>query len=140
LQERDLLKCTGPEEWLLPRANDFAMTFNPTFLALAVSPMAFFGLWGYMKLAEVPRPPIYPLLFLCITASGWLIAPSLPPAGMAAHGIICLLTMAPFALLASSLFLVFRPERTRCHRLALIGGFLYAPALLIVWALKSMAD
>jgi hypothetical protein len=56
------------------------------------------------------------------------------PSGLAAVSLIFLATLTPLALIASSIYLATRPERSSYHRVALWSGFTY-PALLAVWIL-----
>jgi hypothetical protein len=101
-------------------------------LALLVCPAAYIALCIRMRNSGVTRAPYLPLFFVFGTVGGWLLALSISPSGLTAACLIFLGTFAPVALLASSLRLAARPERSCYHRLALYSGFGY-PALLALW-------
>src|SRR5713226_2637528 len=101
---------------------------------LLVCPSAFITLCVRMRRSGVRRPPYVPFFFLFGTVGGWTLALALSPSGLAASCIIFLLTAAPLALVASSIYLVARSERSCYHRLALWSGFTY-PAFLAIWML-----
>ena len=112
------------------------MTWFVVFAGLAflVCPAAYILLCVRMRRAGVQRPPYAPFFFAFGTAGGWMLAFALSPSGLAAMSLVFLATLAPLALLVSSVYLVRRPERTAYHRVALWSGFAY-PALLALWIL-----
>jgi hypothetical protein len=103
-------------------------------LGLLVCPAAYFSLCTRMRESGVQRPPYVPFFIVFGTVGGWLLALALSPSGLTAISIILLVTLAPLALLASSVYLVVRSERSSYHRFALWSGFTY-PALLLLWML-----
>jgi hypothetical protein len=112
------------------------------FLIFAVSgllicPAAFITLCVRMRKSDIQRPPYIPFFFVFGTVGGWMLALALSPSGLTAVSIVFLVTLAPLALIASSLYLVNRSERSSYHRFALWSGPTYA-ALLAVWVLVIM--
>jgi hypothetical protein len=103
-------------------------------LALLACPAAYITLCMRMRRSGVNRAPYLPFFFVFGTVGGWLLALALSPSGLAATCLIFLGTLAPIALLASSVHLATRPERSCYHRVALYAGFGY-PALLALWIL-----
>lgn len=110
-------------------------------IALVGWPGCFWLLYGVMCELEVPRPPTLPF-FVFGTIGGWLLAFALSPSGLAASCVLFLVTVAPLALLASSVYLALRPERTVFHRVAMWSGFGYPVALgvmfLLIYVLRSI--
>jgi hypothetical protein len=107
------------------------------FLALLVCPAAYVTLCVRMRRSGIQRPPYVPFFFVFGTVGGWMLALALSPSGLAAVSLIFLATLTPLTLIASSVYLMARPERSTYHRVALWSGFTY-PALLAVWILVTV--
>ena len=60
-----------------------------------------------------------------------MLALALSPSGLTAMGLTFMATLTPIALIASSVYLVVRPERSSYHRFALWSGFAYAVLLVL---------
>jgi hypothetical protein len=103
-------------------------------LALLVCPAAYITLCVRMRRAGIQRPPYIPFFFVFGTVGGWMLALALSPSGLTAMSLIFLATLAPLALVVSSIYLVAGPERSSYHRIALWSGSTY-PALLALWIL-----
>lgn len=103
-------------------------------LALLVCPLSYIAVCVRMREDGVARPPYVPLFFAFGTVGGWMLGLALSPSGLAAVSVLFLATLAPLALLASSIYLMKRPERSGYHRFAVWSGFTY-PALLALWVL-----
>jgi len=86
--------------------------------------------------AGIPRPPVVPFFFLFGTVGGWLLALSLSPSGLAASCMVLMITAAPIAVLASSIYLAIRAECSIYHRVALWSGFAY-PAILVIFVIVA---
>ena len=118
------------------------MTTTLLTIALVGCPGGFWLLYGVMCELEVPRAPTLPFFFVFGTVGGWLLAFALSPSGLAAVCVIVLVTAAPLALLASSIYLAVRSERTVFHRVAMWSGFGYTVALsimfLLIYVLRSI--
>lgn len=95
-------------------------------LAVFVCPIGYLSLLIIMQESSVPRPPVVPFFFIFGTLGGWLLSFSFPPGLLLVLGSLSLLTAAPVALLASSVFLSVQPERTLFHRVAMWSGYGYA--------------
>ena len=105
-----------------------------TILGLVVCPAAYISLCVRMGSLDVVRPPYLSFFFIFGTVGGLMVGLALSPSGLAAACLIFLVTLAPLALVTSSVYLVKRPERSRYHRIALWSGFIY-PMLLACWIL-----
>ena len=103
-------------------------------LAILVCPAAYITLCMRMRTSRIQRPPYVPFFFVFGTVGGWMLALALSPSGLAAVSLVFLATLTPLALIASSIYLLVRPERSSYHRVALWSGFAY-PALMVVWIL-----
>ena len=104
------------------------------FLALLVCPTAYLILCVQMRRARIQRPPYVPYFFIFGTLGGWMLAMAFSPSGLAATSLVFLATLAPLALVVSSIYLVKQPERSNYHKAALWTGFGY-PVLLGFWIL-----
>jgi hypothetical protein len=105
-----------------------------SFLSLMVCPAVYIALCLRMRKANVASPPYVPFFFLFGTLGGWFMALALSPSGLTATCFILLVTLAPIAVIGSSIYLAARSQRSSYHRLALWSGFSY-PALLLLWIL-----
>jgi len=106
-------------------------------LSLLVCPAVFIKLCVRMRKSGIERPPYIPFFFVFGTVGGWMLALALYPSGLTAVSLVFLVTLAPLALIGSSIYLVIRSERSSYHRFALWSGFTYA-ALLAAWMLVIM--
>jgi hypothetical protein len=77
-------------------------------LGLLVCPAACITLCMRMRKSGIQRPPYIPFFFVFGTVGGWMLALALSPSGLTASCIIFLGTLAPLALVASSIYLVVR--------------------------------
>ena len=120
-------------------ATIFGMTWYLMFavLGLLVCPAVFITLCMRMRASGIQRPPYIPFLFVFGTVGGWMLALALSPSGLTAVSLVFLVTLAPLALISSSIYLAIRSERSNYHRFALWSGFTYA-ALLAAWILVIM--
>jgi hypothetical protein len=107
-------------------------------VAFVACPAAYVACCGRMRGSAVPRPPVVPFFFLFGTLGGWILALALSPSGLTATCIVFLVTAAPLALLASSIYLLRRPDRSLYHRVAIWSGFGYAAVLLLFAALVAI--
>lgn len=109
------------------------------FLILATVglPCAYGVLIYLMRLSRVEQPPVAQMFFLFGTAGGWLLAIALSPSGLAAMCLIFLILSAP-VVFVESLALRARKGRTMYHRVAMWGGFAYAPLLVLSFVLASL--
>ena len=75
------------------------------------------------------------LAYYCLfgTLGGWLFAFSMSPSGLAATSIVFLLTAALGACIACSVILATRPQKSRAEKIAMIGGFAYPGALVLMF-------
>lgn len=104
-------------------------------LSLLVCPAGYIALCLRMRKSGTPRPPYIPFFFVFGTVGGWMFGFSAYPSGLTPISIIFLVTLAPFALLVSSIYLLVRSERSAYHRFALWSGLVYL-VLLAIWFLK----
>ena len=100
--------------------------------AFFILPAAYLHLCKRMKRAAVPHPPVMSFFVILGTTGGWLLTLALPSYGLQAMCTVFLVTVAPAAVLVSSLYLAIRPERSIYHRIALWGGVCYT-GFFILW-------
>jgi hypothetical protein len=104
-------------------------------VAIFACPAAYVWLCDTMRCARIARPPIVPFFLVFGTVGGWVLAAALSPSGLAATSLIFLATAAPLALVASSVYLIRRPERSIYHRVAIWFGFGYVGLLILAVSL-----
>jgi len=61
-----------------------------------------------------------------------MLALALSPSALTAVSVIFLATLAPLALIMSSIYLLVRADRSKFHRVAFWSGLTYL-AMLVVW-------
>jgi hypothetical protein len=98
-------------------------------LGLLVCPAVFIRLCARMRKSGIQRPPYIPFFLVLGTVGGWMLALGLSPSGLTAVSLLFLATVAPLALVASSIYLVIQSERSGYHRYAVLSGFMYAALL-----------
>ena len=109
-------------------------------LALIVCPLFFFILLSHLRRNQVEKPPIASLFLLFGTIGGWLLAFALAPSGLSAISIVLLTTIAPLALLISSLLLSSLKKKTIYHKIPMWFGFAYLFSLSLVLTLTAVTQ
>ena len=98
---------------------------------ILILPISYLALVFHLKRIKLDKPPFVPLFLIFGTIGGWILAFALSPSGLTAICIIFLVTLAPIALLISSICLSYLKNLTVYHRIPMWCGFAYPVALAL---------
>jgi len=107
-------------------------------LALIVCPVGYIYLILHMRRQKVERRAVIPMLLLFGTIGGWMLTFSFSPSGIAAMGSLFLYTVAPLALILSSVSLAPTSQRNIYHNVAMWSGFVYPVILGVLIVLTGL--